>query len=67
MSALHTAGATNEGPAPRTLQSFEPATGALLGEVPIASPADVARTVARTKKAQSAWSILPVEERCAGS
>jgi succinate-semialdehyde dehydrogenase/glutarate-semialdehyde dehydrogenase len=55
----------NGSSAHRTLESWEPATGELLGEVPIASRDDVAKTIARAKKAQAAWGILPVEERCA--
>jgi succinate-semialdehyde dehydrogenase/glutarate-semialdehyde dehydrogenase len=57
--------ATNGGAAARrTLQSHGPASGELVGEVPIASPADVRATVARARKAQAAWGVLPVEERC---
>jgi acyl-CoA reductase-like NAD-dependent aldehyde dehydrogenase len=55
----------NNGATHRTLKSWEPATGELLGEVPIASREDVAKTIARAKKAQAAWGVLPVEERCA--
>lgn len=51
--------------APSTLESLEPATGERLGAVPVASDADVARAIARARKAQAAWSVLPVEERCA--
>jgi acyl-CoA reductase-like NAD-dependent aldehyde dehydrogenase len=50
--------------ASRMLKTFAPATGDLLGEVPVSTPADVQKTVARARKAQAAWSILPVEERC---
>jgi succinate-semialdehyde dehydrogenase/glutarate-semialdehyde dehydrogenase len=49
----------------RTLKSWAPATGELLGEVPITTREDVARTIARARKAQGAWGVLPVEERCA--
>jgi hypothetical protein len=49
----------------QTLKSFEPATGALLGEVPISSRQTVEKTIARAKKAQAAWGVLPIEERCA--
>ena len=48
----------------RTLQSWEPATGDLLGQVPVASVEDVKKTIARARKAQGAWAVLPVEERC---
>lgn len=47
----------------QTLKSWEPATGALLGEVAISTRADVDSTIARAKKAQAAWAILPVQER----
>lgn len=66
MGALHPADTSNDTSShPRTLESREPATGALLGEVPIASRAEVLETVARAKRAQAAWGVLPVEERCA--
>ncbi len=64
-SLSSSSGSTNGSQAQRVLQSWEPATGALLGEVPVASASDVAQTIARARKAQSAWSILPVEERSA--
>src|SRR5262245_58068461 len=51
-------------PSHRTLKSWEPATGELLGEVPIASREDVEKSTARARKAQMAWGVLPVEERC---
>ena len=47
-----------------TLKSHAPATGALLGEVPIASADDVKRAVVRARRAQEAWALLPVAERC---
>ena len=46
-----------------TLKSWEPATGDLLGEVAITAREDVARAIARAKKAQTAWAVLPVQER----
>jgi succinate-semialdehyde dehydrogenase/glutarate-semialdehyde dehydrogenase len=45
------------------VKSYAPATGALLAELDAATPADVAATVARAKKAQVAWAVLTVEER----
>jgi acyl-CoA reductase-like NAD-dependent aldehyde dehydrogenase len=48
-----------------TLKSWEPATGELLGEVPVASHDDVGKIVARARKAQAAWGVLPVFERAA--
>ncbi|MBX3262851.1 MAG: aldehyde dehydrogenase family protein [Labilithrix sp.] len=64
MGALHSID-TNGNTPHRTLESWEPATGELLGAVPVASRDDVAKAIARAKKAQSAWGVLPVEERCA--
>ena len=45
------------------LRSYAPATGALLGEVPIATTEDVRRAVATARRAQEAWALLPIEER----
>jgi len=50
---------------PRMLESFAPATGEKIGEVPVASRDDVKSAIARARKAQAAWGLLPVEERCA--
>ncbi len=48
----------------RTLTSTSPATGERLGEVRVAPPDEVRATVARARRAQAAWGILPVAERC---
>jgi succinate-semialdehyde dehydrogenase/glutarate-semialdehyde dehydrogenase len=64
MGTLSTNGHTNGSTAPKTIQSWAPASGELLGEVPVSTREDVAKTVARAKKAQQAWGVLPVEERC---
>jgi acyl-CoA reductase-like NAD-dependent aldehyde dehydrogenase len=45
------------------LRTYAPATGELLAELPVASDEEVRRVVARAKKAQAAWAVLPVEER----
>ena len=45
------------------LQSWAPATGELLGEVPIASSDDVTAAIARARRAQSAWGVVPIAER----
>ncbi len=45
------------------LQSHAPATGVLLGEVPISSPEEVRGAVARARRAQEAWGLLPLAER----
>lgn len=47
------------------IQSYAPATGELLGEVPVLGAAEVKRRVAAARRAQEAWGALPVEERCA--
>jgi succinate-semialdehyde dehydrogenase/glutarate-semialdehyde dehydrogenase len=47
-----------------TIKSYAPATGALLGEVPIMGREEVVAVVARARKAQQAWGVLPIEERC---
>ena len=46
-----------------TLRSYAPATGALIGEVPITSKEEVLAVVARARRAQEAWGVLPIEER----
>ncbi len=48
----------------RTIKSWAPATGELMGEVRVSSREEVHAAVARAKKAQAAWGVLPVEERC---
>jgi succinate-semialdehyde dehydrogenase/glutarate-semialdehyde dehydrogenase len=50
-------------PAVDRIRSHAPASGELLGEVPVTPPEEVARVVARARKAQQAWAVLPVEER----
>jgi len=60
----HTNGNPQAAGAPRTIKSWAPATGELLGEVRVSSRDDVRATVARARKAQAAWGVLPVEERC---
>ncbi len=46
-----------------TLKSINPATGEVVGEVPIASAADVAAAVNRARAAQPAWQALTAEQR----
>lgn len=58
-----TKGTTPHGASGDTIQSHAPATGALLGEVPVASPDEVRRVVARARRAQEAWALLPIAER----
>jgi succinate-semialdehyde dehydrogenase/glutarate-semialdehyde dehydrogenase len=47
-----------------TIVSRNPSTGAVLGEVPDQSPAEVRAAVERARLAQRAWGALPVKERC---
>jgi succinate-semialdehyde dehydrogenase/glutarate-semialdehyde dehydrogenase len=46
------------------IKSYAPATGELLGELPVMSPGEIAAVVGRARKAQAAWGLLPLEERC---
>jgi acyl-CoA reductase-like NAD-dependent aldehyde dehydrogenase len=48
---------------PPRVRSYAPATGELLGEVPVHTKDEVDAVVARARKAQAAWGVLPVEER----
>jgi acyl-CoA reductase-like NAD-dependent aldehyde dehydrogenase len=56
-------GTTGNG-APHSIKSYAPATGELLGEVRVSPREEVKAAVARARKAQAAWGVLPVEERC---
>ncbi|MEQ8720861.1 MAG: aldehyde dehydrogenase family protein [Sandaracinaceae bacterium] len=47
-----------------TIRSYAPATGELLGEVPVMDAERVRDAVARARRAQEAWALLPIEERC---
>jgi succinate-semialdehyde dehydrogenase/glutarate-semialdehyde dehydrogenase len=49
---------------PRTIKSWAPATGELIGEVRISTKDEVRAAVARARKAQAAWGVLPIAERC---
>ena len=48
------------GTPPTTIRSFAPATGELIGEVRITPREEVAAVVARARRAQQAWAVLPV-------
>ena len=50
-------------PAPERLESFNPRTGEKLGEVPVATPADVHAAVARARRAQQGWAAMGVDRR----
>jgi acyl-CoA reductase-like NAD-dependent aldehyde dehydrogenase len=45
------------------VRTYAPANGALLAELPVTSNDEVRQIVARARKAQRAWAVLPVEER----
>jgi succinate-semialdehyde dehydrogenase/glutarate-semialdehyde dehydrogenase len=47
----------------RTIPVYGPATGALLGEVPVHSAREVREAVERARAAHRSWARLPVEER----
>jgi acyl-CoA reductase-like NAD-dependent aldehyde dehydrogenase len=48
---------------PRTLESFNPTTGELLGAVPALEPGDVQRVVDEVADVQPFWAQLPLSER----
>lgn len=47
------------------IESRNPATGEVLGRVPVSSTEEVRATVASARRAQEAWALLPIEERTA--
>ena len=63
MGALATFDTAEPQKRPNSVRSYAPATGELLGEVPVTPDDEVRRVVARARKAQQAWAVLPVEER----
>ncbi len=48
----------------RSIESYAPATGELLGAVKVMDKDAVRMVVDRARKAQAAWAVLPIEERC---
>jgi acyl-CoA reductase-like NAD-dependent aldehyde dehydrogenase len=52
-----------QGSTPAVVRTYAPASGELLAELPVTSDDEVRRVVARARKAQRAWAVLPVEER----
>ncbi len=64
MGALGEVGKQTNGTPVTSIRSYAPATGELLGEVPVSSREEVAAIVARARRAQAAWAVLPIEERC---
>jgi acyl-CoA reductase-like NAD-dependent aldehyde dehydrogenase len=59
-----TNGTGTNGHGPAMIKSYAPATGELIGEVPVMGEAEVRAAVARARAAQKAWGALPIEERC---
>lgn len=51
-------------PSARTIRVISPANGEPVGEAPISDPEAVRGAVAAARRAQEAWGLLPVEERC---
>ncbi len=51
--------------APQTIETFEPATGAVLGTAGVGDVASVARAATIAAAAQPAWAALPLTERLA--
>lgn len=45
------------------VKTYAPASGELLAEIPVATADEVCAAVARARKAQRAWAVLPIEER----
>ena len=60
-----TARAASKRPAkdPEVLQSFDPATGELIGEVPITPPAAVESVAQEVARIQQGWALVPLPER----
>ena len=48
-----------------TIPSIDPATGKILGQFEKTQPAELPQILARARAAQSAWSVVPIEKRCA--
>jgi acyl-CoA reductase-like NAD-dependent aldehyde dehydrogenase len=48
---------------PEVLESFDPATGELLGTVPVASRKDVERRAEEVARIQKGWALVPLVER----
>jgi succinate-semialdehyde dehydrogenase/glutarate-semialdehyde dehydrogenase len=46
-----------------TVRTFAPASGELLAELHVTPDEQVKKVVARARKAQAAWAVLPIEER----
>src|SRR4051812_16839219 len=57
-------GTGTNGHGPTTIKSYAPATGELIGEVPVLSADEVRKVVESARTAQKAWGALPLEDRC---
>ena len=62
LDAIETGGATVP-QTPPTALALDPATGELLGSVPIMAPSGVAEVVAQVAKVQPLWALLRLEDR----
>ncbi|MGH2722892.1 MAG: aldehyde dehydrogenase family protein [Actinomycetota bacterium] len=49
--------------APEVLESFDPATGELLGTVPVTPPAEVEGVAEEVARIQRGWALVPLPER----
>ena len=67
MGQLSTTGSVTKqnGHAEDRIRSYAPASGELLGDVPIMGANEVRACVERARRAQLSWGTLPTEERCA--
>ena len=63
MLAAHTTQSKTNGQSDGRIRSYAPATGELLGEVPVMSQAEVRAAVTRARRAQESWASLPLDER----
>ena len=63
MSTTTTADTTDTTTTRRILSSFNPATGELLGELPMATPEDIVQAVSKAHVAQKQWAKKRLSER----
>jgi len=64
MQSADVARKNEPGPRPRTIRVLSPANGELVGEAPVSDADAVKAAVAAARRAQEAWGLLPVAERC---
>ncbi|MGH2739777.1 MAG: aldehyde dehydrogenase family protein, partial [Actinomycetota bacterium] len=50
---------------PKEVRSFDPATGELIGSVPVTTPAQVERIAEEVARIQAGWGLTPIVERLA--